>query len=89
MFEKSILIVISIYEWLTLTALYLFRGLCAIIYFIFGLLCFDRFTSKAYLSSNDPLVSTAIPQPTSSRKSDPPKSGAFQPPQLDDYEDNA
>lgn len=39
------------------------RGVCAITYFVFGLLCLDRFTSKAYLSSKDPLVSTAIPQP--------------------------
>mmetsp|Transcript_19564 Transcript_19564/g.48725 ORF Transcript_19564/g.48725 Transcript_19564/m.48725 type:complete len:261 (+) Transcript_19564:104-886(+) len=41
-----------------------FLGVCAIAYFISGVLCFDRFTSKAYLSSNDPLVSTAIPQPS-------------------------
>lgn len=42
-----------------------FLGACAISYFICGVLCLDRFTSKAYLSSNDPLVTTAIPQPTS------------------------
>mmetsp|Transcript_2826 Transcript_2826/g.6295 ORF Transcript_2826/g.6295 Transcript_2826/m.6295 type:complete len:253 (-) Transcript_2826:221-979(-) len=41
-----------------------FLGACAIAYFGAGILCFDRFTSKAYLSSNDPLVSTAIPQPS-------------------------
>jgi len=41
-----------------------FLGACAISYFVSGVLCFDRFTSKAYLSSNDPLVTTAIPQPT-------------------------
>ncbi|KAG7346882.1 hypothetical protein IV203_005951 [Nitzschia inconspicua] len=40
-------------------------GLCAIIYFVFGAFCLDRFTSRAYLSNNDPLVSTAIPQPNS------------------------
>jgi len=41
-------------------------GLCGIAYFFAGLLCLDRFTSKAYLSSNDPIVTTAIPpQPTS------------------------
>lgn len=39
-----------------------FLGTCAISYFVFGVLCFDRFTSKAYVSSNDPLVTTAIPQ---------------------------
>ena len=33
-----------------------YRGTCAISYFIAGVLCLDRFTSKAYLSSNDPLV---------------------------------
>eukprot|EP00536_Pseudo-nitzschia_multiseries_P008585 jgi/Psemu1/296975/fgenesh1_pm.220_\ len=42
-----------------------FLGACAITYFVSGVLCLDRFTSKAYLSSNDPLVTTAIPQPTS------------------------
>lgn len=41
-----------------------FLGACAIAYFLSGALCLDRFTSKAYLSSNDPLVTTAIPQPT-------------------------
>lgn len=34
---------------------------CGFVYIILGLLCCDRFTSKAFLSSNDPLVSTAIP----------------------------
>lgn len=38
-------------------------GLCAVAYFVFGLLCFDRFTSKAFLSTKNPLVTTAIPQP--------------------------
>ncbi|VEU43546.1 unnamed protein product [Pseudo-nitzschia multistriata] len=41
-----------------------FLGVCAIAYFVSGVLCLDRFTSKAYLSSNDPLVTTAIPPPT-------------------------
>uniref|UniRef100_A0A7R9ZUN9 Uncharacterized protein n=1 Tax=Pseudo-nitzschia arenysensis TaxID=697910 RepID=A0A7R9ZUN9_9STRA len=49
-----------------------FLGLCAIAYFISGVLCFDRFTSKAYLSSNDPLVSTAIPQPSMVQKQQSP-----------------
>mmetsp|Transcript_33112 Transcript_33112/g.37077 ORF Transcript_33112/g.37077 Transcript_33112/m.37077 type:complete len:265 (+) Transcript_33112:103-897(+) len=43
-------------------------GTCAIAYFVAGLLCLDRFTSKAYLSSNDPLVTTAIPQPISAQQ---------------------
>jgi len=40
-----------------------FLGVCAISYFVSGVLCLDKFTSKAYLSSSDPLVTTAIPQP--------------------------
>lgn len=36
--------------------------LCACVYFAMGLMCFDRFTSRAFLSNKDPLVSTAIPQ---------------------------
>jgi len=39
-------------------------GICAVTYFVFGCLCLDRFTSKAFLSVNDPTVSTAIPRPT-------------------------
>lgn len=42
------------------------RGLCAVAYFVFGLLCFDRFTSRAFLSTKNPLVTTAIPQPNGS-----------------------
>jgi len=38
-------------------------GVCAVIYLVFGLFCFDRFTSRAFLSNKDPLVTTAIPQP--------------------------
>eukprot|EP00339_Tiarina_fusa_P006273 CAMPEP_0117076322 /NCGR_PEP_ID=MMETSP0472-20121206/53796_1 /TAXON_ID=693140 ORGANISM="Tiarina fusus, Strain LIS" /NCGR_SAMPLE_ID=MMETSP0472 /ASSEMBLY_ACC=CAM_ASM_000603 /LENGTH=270 /DNA_ID=CAMNT_0004802163 /DNA_START=109 /DNA_END=922 /DNA_ORIENTATION=- len=45
-------------------------GLCAITYFTFGVLCLDRFTSKAFLSSKDPLVTTAIPQPSGVAPSD-------------------
>mmetsp|Transcript_15297 Transcript_15297/g.28550 ORF Transcript_15297/g.28550 Transcript_15297/m.28550 type:complete len:306 (+) Transcript_15297:78-995(+) len=74
-------------------------GVCAVAYFVFGLLCLDRFTSKAYLSSNDPLVSTAIPQPTSSAyhsarddtqtNNDSEDSGGYRhpqdPPQATDY----
>jgi hypothetical protein len=36
--------------------------MCAFFYFTFGILCFDRFTSKAFLSQKNPLVTTAIPQ---------------------------
>eukprot|EP00934_Nitzschia_sp_Nitz4_P006207 Nitzschia sp. Nitz4//scaffold112_size70979//13341//14233//NITZ4_005894-RA/size70979-augustus-gene-0.79-mRNA-1//1//CDS//3329533241//6197//frame0 len=39
-------------------------GLCAVCYFVFGCLCFDRFTSKAFLSTNDPVASTAIAPPS-------------------------
>ena len=39
-------------------------GLCAVSYFVFGCMCLDRFTSKAFLSTHDPLVSTAIPTTT-------------------------
>lgn len=42
-------------------------AICALVYFILGLLCFDRFTSRAFLSSSDPRISTAIPQPSPSR----------------------
>lgn len=43
-------------------------ALCAMSYFALGLLCFDRFTSRAFLSSRDPVMSTAIPQPSPSRQ---------------------
>lgn len=38
-------------------------GCCALTYFVLGVMCFDRFTSRAFLSDKDPLVVTAIPQP--------------------------
>jgi len=34
---------------------------CSFTYLLFGLLCFDRFTSRAFLSTQDPVSSTAIP----------------------------
>jgi hypothetical protein len=34
---------------------------CSFAYLLFGLLCFDRFTSRAFLSTQDPVASTAIP----------------------------
>lgn len=39
----------------------MYRAGCAIVYLILGLMCFDRFTSKAFLSTHDPVASTAIP----------------------------
>jgi hypothetical protein len=64
-------------------------GACAITYFVFGLLCLDRFTSKAYLSSQDPLVSTAIPTPKAHSAHEPSSddnyrtTGSFVPPNSD------
>jgi len=37
------------------------RACCSFAYLLFGLLCFDRFTSRAFLSTQDPVASTAIP----------------------------
>lgn len=36
-------------------------GLCALCYFTMGLFCCDRFTAKAFVSLNDPVASTVIP----------------------------
>jgi len=36
-------------------------AICSFAYLIFGLLCFDRFTSRAFLSTADPVASTSIP----------------------------
>jgi len=36
-------------------------AICALIYIILGLTCCDRFTSRAFTSTTDPLISTAIP----------------------------
>jgi len=43
------------------------RAICALVYLTFGVLCFDRFTSKAFLSTKNPLVTTAIPQPNNNQ----------------------
>lgn len=40
-------------------------SLCAMAYLCLGVLCCDRFTSRAFISTTDPIVSTAIPQPSS------------------------
>jgi hypothetical protein len=37
------------------------RACCSFAYLLFGLLCLDRFTSRAFLSTQDPVASTAIP----------------------------
>jgi hypothetical protein len=55
-------------------------GLCAITYFVFGCLCLDRFTSRAFLSTNDPVVSTAIPRPTTVEGVNLERSGAYRSP---------
>eukprot|EP00562_Extubocellulus_spinifer_P027959 CAMPEP_0178637694 /NCGR_PEP_ID=MMETSP0698-20121128/14477_1 /TAXON_ID=265572 /ORGANISM="Extubocellulus spinifer, Strain CCMP396" /LENGTH=263 /DNA_ID=CAMNT_0020277799 /DNA_START=52 /DNA_END=843 /DNA_ORIENTATION=+ len=34
---------------------------CALVYLVLGCFCFDRFTSRAFLSQKDPITSTAIP----------------------------
>ncbi|KAL7434550.1 hypothetical protein ACHAXM_004137 [Skeletonema potamos] len=41
---------------------------CSFFYAIFGLMCLDRFTSRAFLSTQDPVKSTSIP----ARKYDAP-----------------
>lgn len=35
---------------------------CAVTYLLLGMMCCDRFTSRAFLSSTDPVASTAIPE---------------------------
>lgn len=47
------------FQWVT--SFFLFASAC--IYFILGLLCFDRFTSQAFLSEEDPVSATAIQIP--------------------------
>jgi len=36
--------------------------ICALVYFVLGMLCCDRFTSRLFLQSKDPTISTAIPR---------------------------
>lgn len=52
-------------------------GLCGFCYLLFGCLCLDRFTSKAFLSTNDPLVSTAIPMPTAGHPGEGDINGSY------------
>lgn len=42
------------------------RACCALGYLVCGLLCFDRFRAKAFLTTTDPRITTAIP-PTNSK----------------------
>ena len=58
----------------------MYSGMCAIAYFVFGCLCLDRFTSRAFLSTNDPVVSTAIPRPTTVEGVNLERSGAYHSP---------
>jgi hypothetical protein len=44
-------------------SLYRISGICAFGYFICGLLCFDRFTARAFLSNKDPRITTSIISP--------------------------
>lgn len=37
------------------------RACCALGYLVCGLLCFDRFRAKAFLTTRDPRITTAIP----------------------------
>lgn len=48
------------------------RACCSFAYLLFGLLCFDRFTSRAFLSTQDPVASTAIPSSGGGKKYDAP-----------------
>lgn len=44
---------------------------CSLVYLVLGLLCFDRFTSRAFLSHKDPIASTAISQGNASHQTPP------------------
>lgn len=37
------------------------RGCCAMTYLFCGILCFDRFTALAFISTKDPRITTAVP----------------------------
>lgn len=53
------------------------RAGCAIVYLVLGLMCFDRFTSKAFLSTHDPVATTAIPPSSGIQVSPPAYDGAL------------
>ncbi|CAJ1969316.1 unnamed protein product [Cylindrotheca closterium] len=38
-------------------------GACGLVYFAFGVLLIDRFTSDSFVTTDDPVVTTAIPTP--------------------------
>jgi hypothetical protein len=48
------------------------RGICGFTYLLFGLLCIDKFTAKAFLTTEDPLVTTAIPMAKGIKATDAP-----------------
>ena len=51
-----------------LTLFYSFiRILCALAYFILGILCCDRLSARAFVSESDPVKATAIPQPSTTQ----------------------
>lgn len=47
------------------------RSLCAIAYFVLGILCCDRLSARAFVSESDPVKATAIPQPQTPSRVDP------------------
>eukprot|EP00980_Cylindrotheca_fusiformis_P011250 scaffold2585_cov135-Cylindrotheca_fusiformis.AAC.2 len=49
-------------------------GCCGFVYLVFGLLLIDRFTSETFLSTENPLVTTAIPSPDAIQATDVPSS---------------
>ena len=53
---------------LSFSATFVPSAACSLVYLVLGLLCFDRFTSRAFLSHKDPIASTAIPQGNASHQ---------------------
>jgi hypothetical protein len=51
------------------------RALCAAGYLFCGLLCLDRFTTRAFLATKDPRITTAIGNPGAGFGSNPPGTG--------------
>ena len=46
---------------------------CAVGYLVCGLLCFDRFTARAFLTSRDPASETATPASAAANNFAPPR----------------
>lgn len=57
----------SVVVFQAMTSFFIFLSACT--YLFLGLLCFDRFTSRAFISDDDPVSSTAIDDRRSSRRS--------------------